>query len=356
MDCKLSTFHGTRLRGDAVGPLFDLGTLRYPTAFVVAFALSLYFTPLIRRGAIAYNVVDNPDRALKLHAGPTPYLGGIAVFLSFLFALAFTYEFTSEVLGLLLSSSMLVMLGLFDDLKVLTPGVKLIGQVVAALVLIKSGVMIKLTFLPYWAALILTVVWLVALSNAINLIDVSDGLAAGVAAIAGLFLYIVAVWNKDTTFAMLTLALVGSVLGFLMFNRPPAKIFLGDSGSMFIGFTLGALAMNRHYTFNHVAGAAAPVIILGVPLFDTVFVIGARLARGIPVMRGSPDHFAVRLRNHGLHPGQIAVIAYGASGLLGSVALVICLASIEVALAILVALALLGGLVVVGLWRLGRGP
>jgi UDP-GlcNAc:undecaprenyl-phosphate GlcNAc-1-phosphate transferase len=196
---------------------------------------------------------------------------------------------------------------------------------------------------------------LVGLTNAINLIDVSDGLAAGVASIAGIFLYVVAIWNENTTFAMVTLALVGSVLGFLAYNRPPAKIFLGDSGSMFIGFMLGALAMNRHYTFNHPVGAAAPIVILGVPIFDTVFVIGARLARGIPVMRGSPDHFAVRLRNHGFQASTIALMAYLASGFLGAVALLICEVAMPVAIGILAGLALLSSLVVVGLWRLGRG-
>src|SRR5215472_1030524 len=242
------------------------GAMRYPTAFIAALLLSLYFTPQIRRGAIRYNVVDHPDQDLKQHRAPTPYLGGIAIYLSFLFALGFTYDFTSPVLGLLLSASIVVMLGLFDDLKVLGPIAKLLGQIVATLVLIKSGIAIDLKFLPDWADRVFTVVWLVGLTNAINLIDVSDGLAAGVSAIAGVFLYVVMLWNGDTTFAMLALALVGSTLGFLAYNRAPAKIFLGDAGSMFLGFMLGALAMNGHYTFNHPFAATAPLAILGVPI------------------------------------------------------------------------------------------
>jgi UDP-GlcNAc:undecaprenyl-phosphate/decaprenyl-phosphate GlcNAc-1-phosphate transferase len=338
-----------------LGAVFS-GSMRYPTAFIAALLLSLYFTPLIRRGAIRYNVVDAPDGGLKQHKEATPYLGGIAVYLAFLFALAFTYDFTAPVLGLLLSASIIVMLGLFDDLKVLTPSVKLAGQIVAAFVLIKSGIAIRLSFFDDWIDDILTVIWLVGMSNAINLIDVSDGLAAGVSSIAGLFLYVVMLWNGDTTFAMVALALVGATLGFLAYNRAPAKIFLGDAGSMFLGFVLGALAMNGRYTFKHVVAAAAPLAILGVPIFDTLFVIAARIARGIPVMRGSPDHFAVRLRNHGYRASIIALIGYVASGVLGAAALTICIVGEEIALGVLGVVVVLGVLAAVGLWRMGRGP
>lgn len=334
----------------------DLGPFRYVAAFVVAFVLSLYFTPVIRKGAIAYGVVDKPDGRLKVHEEPVAYLGGVAIYLSFLFALAFTYDFDVEVLGLLLSASIIVMLGLFDDLKVLTPEVKLIGQIVAALVLIKAGIMIRLAFLPEWMLYALTLLWLVGMTNAINLIDVSDGLAAGTSAIAGIFLYGISVWNGHTTIAMLTLALVGASLGFLAFNRPPAKIYLGDAGSMFLGFMLGALAMSGHYTFNHRVGALAPVVILGVPILDTFFVMGARAARGLPLMQGSPDHFAVRLRSHGYRAGVIAAMAYSVCVVLGISALLMVYVPRLWAYGILGFLTLCALAVVGLLWRLGRAP
>lgn len=334
----------------------DLGPFRYVAAFVAALGLSIYFTPLIRKGAIRYGVVDHPDGALKQHRQPVPYLGGVAIYLSFLFAVAFTYEFTDEVLGLLLAASIVVMLGLFDDLKVLTPGVKLAGQIVAALVLVKAGIMIRLAFLPPWFALALTVFWLVAITNAVNLIDVSDGLAAGVCSVAGIFLYIISIWNGHTTLAMLTLALVGATLGFLAYNRPPARIYLGDAGSMFLGFMLGALAMSPRYTFNHSLGAAAPLIILGVPIFDTFFVMLVRAVYRIPLMRGSPDHFAVRLRNHGVPASVIASGSYAVTAALGGVALWLCSTVRTTALQILAALFVAAVVVLVGFWRLGRGP
>lgn len=334
----------------------ELGRLRYPIMFVLSLGLGLYFTPQIRKVALRYGIVDRPDGSLKAHQQPTPYLGGLAIFLAFLFSTALTYEFTHQVLGLLLAATIIVATGLFDDLKVLSPRAKLVGQIIAAFVLIKAEIMIQLSFLPLWATLLLTVLWLVGVTNAINLIDVSDGLAAGVASIAGMFLYIVSLWNGHTTIAMLTLALVGASLGFLAYNRAPARIFLGDTGSMFLGFMLAALAMSGHYTFQNRLGAFAPAVVLGVPIFDTLFVMGIRWARGIPLMQGSPDHFAVRLRRHGASAGLIALVAYLASIVLGVAALWLCQTTTERGAIILAGLAALALATWVALVRLGRGP
>lgn len=334
----------------------DLGAFRYLAAFVGALGLSLYLTPIIRRGALEYGVVDAPDGQLKQHKKPVAYLGGIAIYLAFLFALAFTYDFDESVLGLLLAASIVVMLGLFDDLKVLSPGLKLAGQTVAALVLIKAGIYIQLAFIPAPAAVALTLLWLVGMTNAINLIDVSDGLAAGTASIAGMFLYVVALLNGNDTIAMLTLCLVGATLGFLAYNRPPASIYLGDTGSMFLGFMLGALAMRGHYTMHHRWAAVAPIIILGVPIFDTFYIMGVRAMRGLPLMQGSPDHFAVRLRNNGVAAGTIAVLAYVAGALLGGAALAIVFSSASMATMWFVVVITAATATVVFLWRLGRNP
>ena len=334
----------------------ELGALRYPIAFLGALTLSLYLTPIIRRGAVRYGVVDAPDGRLKRQRAPVAYLGGIAIYLAFLFALSFTYDFEKGVLGLLLSASIVVMLGLFDDLKVLPPLLKLAGQAVAAWVLIKAGIYIQLSFVPEPAAIALTFIWLVGMTNAINLIDVSDGLAAGVASVAGVFLYVVALINGNDTTAMLTLCLVGATLGFLAYNRPPATIYLGDTGSMFLGFMLGALAMRGHYTMEHRLAALAPVVMLGVPIFDTFYVMGVRALRGLPLMTGSPDHFAVRLRNNGVRPGTIAVSAYLTTAVLGGAALTMMLVKLEVAAVLLGGVAAFATVSVIVLWRIGRSP
>ncbi len=335
----------------------NLGVYRFPVTLFAALGLSLYFTPVIRQGALRYGVVDAPDGKLKTHGEPVAYLGGVAIYLSFLFALALTYEFTPRVLALLLAASLVVMLGLFDDLKVLSPQAKLAGQLVAASVLIKADIMIRLAFLPEWLAVLLTILWLVGTTNAINLIDVSDGLAGGVSTLAAGFLFTVAVWNGHDGLAVLTMALMGSTLGFLAFNRPPATIYLGDTGSMFLGFTLGALAMSNHYTFNHPWAALAPVLILGVPVYDTLFVMGVRLMTGRPVMQGSPDHFAVRLRNEGAGRWTVSVIGAAATAILGACGLALCLVPASIAAWILGGVLVCATMATIVLLRLGRsGP
>ena len=336
----------------------DLGAARYPAAFVAALLISLYFTPVVRRAAIKYGVMDVPNTNLKAHKEPTPYLGGVSIFLSFLFALALSYQgaFTGKVTGILLSASIIVMLGLFDDLKVLSPKVKMAGQVVATLVLVKSGIMVQLSFLDPWANLMLTVFWMVGITNAINLIDVSDGLAAGVTSIAGMFFYIIALRRDPQIIPMLVLPLVGATLGFLAYNRPPARIYMGDTGSMFLGYMLGTIAMIGKYTEGHHRLAwIAPIIILGIPIFDTLFVMGVRAVRRIPIMGGSPDHFAVRMRNNGVSAGNIALRSYLAAFVLGAAGLMVCLKDMTTAAAIGGGVILTSLAVVIWLWRLGRG-
>src|SRR5262249_46178169 len=148
--------------------------------------LGLYWTPLMRKAALQLGIVDQPDGKLKHQRDPVPYLGGVAVFISFLFTVGIFTDFGQETLGLLLSGSIVLMVGLIDDFGAMTPWQKLLGQTLAAIVLIKAGIYIKLTFLPVWVAIPLTVLWVLAVTNALNIIDILDGLAAGIAAIASL--------------------------------------------------------------------------------------------------------------------------------------------------------------------------
>ncbi|MEE2902614.1 MAG: MraY family glycosyltransferase [Myxococcota bacterium] len=321
--------------------------------------LSLYFTPIVRKAAVKYGVMDIPNTKLKNHKEPTPYLGGVSMYLAFLFALALTNEgqFPPKITGILLSASIIVMLGLFDDLKVLSPKVKLFGQAVAVLVLVKAGIMVQLSFIPGWANLMLTFFWVIGITNALNLIDVSDGLAAGITAIAGIFLYIIALMRTPDVIPMLILPLVGSAVGFLAFNRPPAKIYMGDTGSMFLGFMLGAIAMIGKYTDGHHRIAwIAPIIILGIPIFDTLYVMTVRFIRKIPVMSGSPDHFAVRMRNNGFSAVSIAATAYGFGIFLGLSGLAVCYFERSVAVSVAGVIVFVVILVTFMLKKLGRGP
>ncbi len=295
--------------------------LRALFAFVLALVLSLYTTPLMRQAALQWGIVDRPNNALKTHKDPVPYLGGLAVFLAYLIALALTFEFSYAVLGILLSGTLMLLLGLVDDLGVLSPYEKLAGQGLAVIALIKAGLFVKLTFLPWPIALAMSVLWLLTVTNALNIIDIMDGLASGVAAVAAFLLGGVAVLNDEPMVAAMSAALCGSLLGFLRFNYKPARIYLGDSGSLFIGLTLSALAMNGHYTVHNWVAMLVPVMILGVPLLDLGFVFVVRCLKGLSPFRGSPDHLALRLRRLGWSVERVVTTAYATGAALGGAAL-----------------------------------
>jgi UDP-GlcNAc:undecaprenyl-phosphate/decaprenyl-phosphate GlcNAc-1-phosphate transferase len=294
--------------------------LRAVAAFAIALLLSFYTTPLMRRAALQFGIVDRPNAALKTHSEAVPYLGGLAVFLAYLIALAVTFEFSYAVLGILLSGTLMLLLGLIDDLGVLSPFEKLAGQLLAVVALIKAGLFIKLLFLPTPVALLLSVLWLLAVTNAVNIIDIMDGLASGVAALAALFLAGIALHNGEPMIGVMAASLSGSLLGFLRYNFRPAQIYLGDSGSLFIGLTLSALAMNGHYTTNNPVGMFVPVLVLGVPLLDLGFVFVVRLSKGRSPFRGSPDHLALRLKRLGWTIVEVVGTAYGVGAALGLVA------------------------------------
>jgi UDP-GlcNAc:undecaprenyl-phosphate GlcNAc-1-phosphate transferase len=303
--------------------------IRYGGAFVMSVVFALYWTPLIRKAALQLGIVDRPDGGLKKHQDAVPYLGGIAVFMAFLLTVGVFTDFSTETLGLLLSGSIALMVGLIDDFGAMTPLQKLLGQTLAALVLIKSGIYIKLEFLPIWVAIPMTVLWILAVSNALNIIDIMDGLASGVAVIAAVSIAIANFMAGRSAVAFLSLVLAGSVLGFLRHNFHPAKIYLGDAGSLFIGFMLAALSMNAGYTRANLLAVLSPVLILGIPLFDLMLVMWIRWRNGIPMMKGSPDHFALRLRRLKLSVRETAVTAYIIGVLLSGVALLMSQVTLE---------------------------
>ena len=291
------------------------------TSFL-AFLLSLYGTPLAARAALKFGIVDAPDGSLKRHREPVPYLGGLAIYLSFLLSLALVFQFDRRILGILLAGSIVLILGLIDDLGVLSPKEKLFGQMVACFVLIKSGIVIEIAALPGPVNLILTYLWVIGVINAINIIDIMDGLSSGVALIAAFFLGVVAQWNGEPMFAMLAAALIGSLLGFLRYNFHPAQIYLGDTGSMFVGLLLAALSITGRYASPNRIAWFAPVLILGIPLFDLFFVSVVRWWKGRSILRGSPDHFALRLSSIGWSPRRVVLLACLAGFGLGAVALI----------------------------------
>lgn len=289
--------------------------------FAVALGVSLALTPWVARTARSIGMVDHPDGKLKNHSEPVAYLGGLAVFVAFLVGFSPFYELDRQVLAIMLGGTLIVLLGFLDDLGNLRPATKLLGQALAVLIVMKAGVAIKIIFLPPAVAYPLSFFWLIGMTNAFNIIDIMDGLSTGIGVIACLFLCVVALTSGQIGVAHMTLALMGALAGFLRYNYQPAKIYLGDAGSLFIGFMLGALGMIGIYAKNNPVAVLAPVLILGVPIFDTIFVMIIRWMRGINPLRGSPDHFALRLRKWRLTVRQTVGLCYLVSLILGTAAL-----------------------------------
>ena len=319
----------------------------YILTFVFSLILSLYLTPVMRRAALQFGIVDHPDGKLKKHKKTMPYLGGIAIYLAFLLALAFSFTpaFNKEVLGLLLAGTIVLLLGFIDDLGFLKTWVKFAGQLIAVLVLVKSGIFIKLVFLPTYVSIPLTFLWLVGMINAFNIIDVMDGLAAGVAFFASVAFFCVALLNGRIMIAIVAITLAGSLLGFLRYNFNPAKIYMGDTGSMFLGLMIGAMAMIGSYTDKNFLGFLAPLAILGIPIFDTLQVTVARWRKGIPFYRGSPDHYALLLRTAGLSVKGVMWLSYCAAAILGGLGIIIMHLSTPYYVLTVVGLLVLGGLI-----------
>ncbi len=265
-------------------------------SFVLSFLLVLYGTPLAQKIALRYGILDQPDGKLKRQAQPVPYMGGVIIYFAFISPISLIFAFNQRLLGILFASSILLLVGLFDDLKALTPGIKFLFQVVATYILLKSGIVIDLVLFPKWLDLVLSFFWILTAINAFNIIDIMDGLAASVGALSALAIFIVSLYSHDFLISILALSLAGALLAFLKFNWDPARIYLGDAGSMVLGLILGSLAMMVSYTrFNRLAFLSG-LFVLGIPLFDLTYVVVLRLLKGKMPFLGSPDHFALRLR------------------------------------------------------------
>ena len=309
-------------------PPFDLPNIFwYALSALLAALITAYVTPLTIHMARAFHITDTPDGRLKKHQSATPYLGGLAVAAGFVvsFGVLSTNESMDErALGILAGGFMMLLLGLYDDLVNLRPWVKFLGQLLAVIALQKAGVGVHLSALNGWQNLALTFLWMTGITNAFNIIDVMDGLATGTAAIAALFLFLIAALvGNDTAIPFMAVVLAGALLGFLGFNMPPARIFLGDTGSLFIGFLLGALSMLVSYSGKNSWAVVTPVVLLAVPIFDTLFVAFHRARRGIPFFRGSPDHFALRVANTGAGVRRTVLNTWRVAGALGLVSLLI---------------------------------
>lgn len=283
--------------------------------FLASLLLSLYLTPVFRDSARRIGVVDRPDGGLKTQKEPVPYLGGLAVYGAVLFPVAIFLRFSDQLMGLLLASSIIVLLGLIDDIGKLSPRIKLLVQVIAVFLMIKSGIRIRIAFLPPLACVALTFLWMIVLTNGFNLIDVMDGLAAGVASVSAVALAVIFLLQGKQIGMVVCVSLAGALLGFLYYNRSPAQVYLGDAGSLLLGFLLGGLAIDADYTLWNPLGWMTALAVFAVPLFEILFVSFLRLRRGASILVGSRDHFSLRLRKWKLSNNETVLWSCAAAAL-----------------------------------------
>ncbi|MCZ8523328.1 MULTISPECIES: glycosyltransferase family 4 protein [Paenibacillus] len=302
--------------------------LLYGIGFVAALLIALLMTPLVRRFAFWAKAVDAPNHR-KVHSRIMPRLGGLAIFIAFIGAYfivspAIDTLKTDVVFGLLVGGTIVVLVGALDDRFDLSPKIKLLGQVLAASVVVYSGVTIDLVNVPFgdgtvslsWLAVPLTIFWIVGVTNAINLIDGLDGLSAGVSAIATSTILVLALMMGNVTVVLLCTALLGSIAGFLFYNFHPAKIFMGDSGALFLGFTLATLSV-LGFKQATVVSLLVPIMILGVPLSDTFFAIMRRWVNNLPISVADKSHLHHCLLRMGFSHRTTVLIIYGIASIFG---------------------------------------
>ncbi len=296
---------------------------------LVSFLLALVLTPVIRDQFQRTNFVDRPDGARKIHLRPIPRVGGISIALSYVLAfavisfwpfqtwdrMALKWHFAEAIF---LGAFVVFLAGLLDDFLNIRPWQKLLAQVLAAVMIFNAGVRIQLPVSWSYAeslSLIVTVAWLVGCTNAFNLIDGMDGLATGVGLFATITMLIAGLLYNNVELIVLTVPLAGSLMGFLRYNFNPASIFLGDCGSMLIGFLLGCFAIEWSHKSATLLGLTAPVMAMAVPLLDTSLSICRRFVRNRPVFGADRGHIHHRLLDRGLTQRQAAFVAYGISAL-----------------------------------------
>ena len=259
--------------------------IRWLYVFFVSFLASQILTPISIKLAFKFNILDFPDNIRKLHKSPIPRIGGLAIFGAIIISTLRNFNFSTELSGLIIGSSMFYLIGFIDDIKPISATARLIAQIVSALFVVYSGVTISIIPVGFPFEKIIegtiTVIWLIGIANSINFLDGVDGLAAGMSALcAGLF-FVISIPTNQPHLMFLTIATVGACAGFLPYNWGPAKVYLGDSGATFLGFFIAGLAiMGSWENANPMIAISTPLLILGIPIFDTIYTTISRIKNG----------------------------------------------------------------------------
>ena len=304
----------------------------YVLIFLMALAIALVVTPFAIKIAPRIGAVDIPLDDRRMHKTAMPRFGGIAIYLGTVISMVAFLPLNWQLFGVIAGGTIIFVVGIIDDIVGMPAKVKLIFQIICAIILFQFSVRISFAsnpfgggyfFFPWWLSLIITVIWIVGITNTINLIDGLDGLAAGVASIASVSIAYTAYLSDRPDIALATLAIAGSSLGFLKYNFNPAKIFMGDGGSLFLGFMLAGISVMGPMKGATLIAAVVPMFVLALPIFDTAFAILRRLLNGRPIMEADKGHLHHRLMAAGLGQKRTVLTLYGISGIMGVSAILI---------------------------------
>jgi UDP-GlcNAc:undecaprenyl-phosphate GlcNAc-1-phosphate transferase len=327
-------------------------------AAVVALVIALATTPVAMQLATRLGAIDMPgkkgtDSERHLHAQPTPRMGGLAIYMGFFFSVLLFVPMGRKIGSMLIGATLVVILGMLDDIFDLKAGHKFLVQCVAAVIAVLGGN--EITFFSRlsmennpghfnlgWLSVPVTLVWIVLITNAVNLIDGLDGLAAGVSTISAISLVVIALGYSNAGVAIITGALAGACVGFLPYNITPAKIFMGDTGSTFIGYILAVASIQGLFKFYAIISFVIPFFMLGLPIFDVCYAVLLRISHGESPLKADRKHVHYRLLDMGFSKKQTVAVLYICSAILGVTAVVITTTGLSRALVLLVALAIAG--------------
>ncbi|NLM62298.1 MAG: undecaprenyl/decaprenyl-phosphate alpha-N-acetylglucosaminyl 1-phosphate transferase [Clostridiales bacterium] len=321
----------------------------------VSFLVSFAATPLVKQFAQRIGAMDVPKDERRMHNIPIARIGGLAIFFGFMSGVLLFSDIDRELRGILFGSVIIVVMAMIDDLINLKAWIKLIVQIVAALVAIWHGVVIEVISNPNifssnpWLVLgafsiPVTVIWIVAITNSVNYIDGLDGLAVGVSSISSISMLVIAILVSEPNVAVVMAALAGGCIGFMPYNLNPAKIFMGDTGALFIGYILATISIQGLFKFYAIMSFAVPFLILALPIFDFVFAFFRRLLAGKNPMAADRGHVHHRLIDMGLNQKQAVAIMYVLSGILGLTAVVLTASGELRAMLLIIGIIIVGGL------------
>lgn len=297
-------------------------------AFIAAFLTTIITTPLVKKIAIRINAVDKPNER-KIHENLMPRMGGLAIIMGVCVGLLILQPQSNYLPAIILGALVIIIVGILDDKYTLSPFLKLIGQLVAATIVVSNGLLIEKITLPFsgpiyfelWSYPI-TIIWIVGITNAINLIDGLDGLAVGVSTIALSSILVMAFMHQQVLVVMLCVIVIGSSLGFIPYNFYPAKIFMGDTGALFLGFFISVVSMLGLFKNVTLFSFVIPIIILAIPIFDTFFAIIRRLLNRQSIAAPDKQHLHYRLIGLGFSHRATVLLIYGISLCFGVFAII----------------------------------